>query len=85
MLREQGRDLHAEILRLLPERPWPIRIQRWSARRVGLLLLVVPLAALLALGFQQLPAGLAAVSFKVVRTRPDRDPPHGLAAAIKAA
>ncbi len=52
MLREQGRDLHAEFLRLLPERPRPIRIQRWSARRVGLLLLVVPLAALLAWGFQ---------------------------------
>jgi membrane-associated phospholipid phosphatase/tRNA A-37 threonylcarbamoyl transferase component Bud32 len=47
MLREQGRDLHAEFLRLLPARPRPIRIQRWSARRVGLLLLVVPLAALL--------------------------------------
>jgi membrane-associated phospholipid phosphatase/tRNA A-37 threonylcarbamoyl transferase component Bud32 len=47
LLREQGRDLHAEFLQLLPERPHPIRIQRWSARRVGLLLLVVPLAALL--------------------------------------
>jgi tRNA A-37 threonylcarbamoyl transferase component Bud32/membrane-associated phospholipid phosphatase len=47
MLREQGRDLHAEFLRLLPARPRPIRIQRWSARRVGLLLLVVPLAVLL--------------------------------------
>jgi hypothetical protein len=47
MLREQGRDLHAEFLQLLPERPHPIRIQRWSARRVGLLLLVVPVAALL--------------------------------------
>jgi tRNA A-37 threonylcarbamoyl transferase component Bud32 len=52
MLREQGRDLHAEFLRLLPARPRPIRIQRWSARRVGLLLLVVPLAALLVIGFQ---------------------------------
>src|SRR5512132_4368595 len=47
MLRAQGRDLHAEFLQLLPERPHPIRIQRWSARRVGLLLLMVPLAALL--------------------------------------
>jgi hypothetical protein len=37
---------------LLPERPRPIRIQRWSARRVGLLLLMVPLAALLAIGVQ---------------------------------
>jgi tRNA A-37 threonylcarbamoyl transferase component Bud32 len=52
MLREQGRDLHAEFLKLLPERPRPIRIQRWSARRIGLLLLVVPLAALLAIGVQ---------------------------------
>jgi tRNA A-37 threonylcarbamoyl transferase component Bud32/membrane-associated phospholipid phosphatase len=49
MLRAQGRDLHAEFTRLLPARPRPIRIQRWSARRIGLLLLVLPLAALLAL------------------------------------
>jgi serine/threonine protein kinase len=48
LLRSQGRDLHAEFTRLLPARPRPIRIQRWSARRVGLLLLVVPLAAMLA-------------------------------------
>jgi tRNA A-37 threonylcarbamoyl transferase component Bud32/membrane-associated phospholipid phosphatase len=47
MLKAQGRDLHAEFLDLLPERPRPIRIQRWSTRRVGLLLLVVPVAALL--------------------------------------
>jgi hypothetical protein len=47
MLREQGRDVHGEFLQLLPQRPRPIRIQRWSARRVGLLLLVVPLAVLL--------------------------------------
>jgi tRNA A-37 threonylcarbamoyl transferase component Bud32/membrane-associated phospholipid phosphatase len=48
MLRTQGRDLHAEFTRLLPARPRPIRVQRWSTRRVGLLLLVLPLAALLA-------------------------------------
>jgi membrane-associated phospholipid phosphatase/tRNA A-37 threonylcarbamoyl transferase component Bud32 len=47
MLREQGRDLHGQFLQLLPQRPQPIRIQRWSARRIGLLLLVVPLAVLL--------------------------------------
>jgi hypothetical protein len=46
--REKGRDLHAEFLRLLPARPRPIGIQRWSPRRIGLLLLMVPLAALLA-------------------------------------
>jgi tRNA A-37 threonylcarbamoyl transferase component Bud32 len=36
MLRAQGRDLHAEFVRLLPSPPQPIRIQRWSARRIGL-------------------------------------------------
>ena len=37
MLRAQGRDLHAAFVRLLPAPPQPIPIQRWSARRVGLL------------------------------------------------
>jgi tRNA A-37 threonylcarbamoyl transferase component Bud32 len=36
-MREQGRDLHAEFLQLLPERPPPIAIQHWSFRRVGLM------------------------------------------------
>ena len=49
MLRAQGRDLHAEFTRLLPAPPQPIRVQRWSARRIGLwaaivLLLVVTAA-----------------------------------------
>jgi tRNA A-37 threonylcarbamoyl transferase component Bud32 len=43
MLRAQGRDLHAEFIRLLPAPPRPIRVQRWSARRVGLWALVVVL------------------------------------------
>jgi hypothetical protein len=43
MLRAQGRDLHAEFTRLLPAPPQPIPIQRWSARRVGLLGLVAAL------------------------------------------
>ncbi len=47
MIREQGRDLHEEFLGLLPERPAPIRIQRWTLRRVGLLVAAL-LAALLA-------------------------------------
>jgi tRNA A-37 threonylcarbamoyl transferase component Bud32/membrane-associated phospholipid phosphatase len=47
MLKEQGRDLHAEFLSLLPQRPRPIRIQRWSGRRIGLLLLVVPAVLLM--------------------------------------
>ncbi|MFL6219896.1 MAG: phosphatase PAP2 family protein, partial [Actinomycetes bacterium] len=41
LLRAQGRDLHAEFLNLLPERPPPISIQRWSLRRVGLALAVL--------------------------------------------
>ena len=47
-MRDQGRDLHAEFLHLLPERPPPIAIQRWSIRRVGLMI-GVALLALLAL------------------------------------
>jgi hypothetical protein len=46
MLRAESRDLHAEFVRLLPTPPQPIRIQRWSARRIGLLALVVALLAL---------------------------------------
>jgi tRNA A-37 threonylcarbamoyl transferase component Bud32 len=43
-MRDQGRDLHAEFLRLLPEWAPPIAIQRWSIRRVGLMIGVVLLA-----------------------------------------
>jgi tRNA A-37 threonylcarbamoyl transferase component Bud32 len=45
-MRDQGRDLHAEFLRLLPERAPPVAIQRWSLRRVGLLLGVLLLGLL---------------------------------------
>src|SRR6266568_1907561 len=45
LLRAQGRDLHAEFVRLLPTPPQPIRIQRWSLRRIGLLALVAVLLA----------------------------------------
>jgi tRNA A-37 threonylcarbamoyl transferase component Bud32/membrane-associated phospholipid phosphatase len=68
MMRAQGRDLHAEFVRLLPEAPRPIGIQRWSARRVGLLLLVllalipaVPMAWAFAQSSAN-PGGAAAVS-----------------------
>jgi tRNA A-37 threonylcarbamoyl transferase component Bud32/membrane-associated phospholipid phosphatase len=50
MLREKGRDLHAEFVRLLPTPPRPIPIQRWSLRRVGLL---AGMVLLLVLAFQQ--------------------------------
>ncbi len=61
LMRAQGRDLHAEFVRLLPEPPRPIAVQRWSARRVGLCLLV-----LLAL----LPAVPMAWAFAQASTNP---------------
>lgn len=42
-LRAEGRDLHGEFLRLLPEPPRPIKVQRWTVRRV----LVAAVAAVL--------------------------------------
>ena len=41
MLRTQGRDLHAEFLQLLPQRPERISIQRWSMQRVGIMAAVL--------------------------------------------
>src|SRR5918993_1997201 len=49
MLRAQGRNLHAEFIRLLPSPPRPIRVQRWSARRVGLWAAILALLVLAAL------------------------------------
>ena len=46
LLRAQGRDLHAEFVKLLPTPPQPIRIQRWSLRRIGLLAAMIALLAL---------------------------------------
>ncbi len=34
-IRASGRDLPEEFLQLLPHRPAPVRVQRWSTRRVG--------------------------------------------------
>jgi membrane-associated phospholipid phosphatase/tRNA A-37 threonylcarbamoyl transferase component Bud32 len=54
MLREQGRNLHGEFVRLLPSPPRPIRVQRWSARRVGLWAAILTLVVLAALNPQYL-------------------------------
>ena len=48
LLRAQGRNLHGEFIRLLPTPPQPIRVQRWSARRVGLWALILALVVLAA-------------------------------------
>jgi hypothetical protein len=68
MMRAEGRNLHAEFLRLLPEPPRPIGVQRWSTRRVALLVLVllalipaIPLAWAFARSSAN-PGGAAAVS-----------------------
>jgi membrane-associated phospholipid phosphatase len=47
MLKGQGRDLHAEFVRLLPTPPQPVSIQRWTLRRVGLMAAVALGVALL--------------------------------------
>jgi tRNA A-37 threonylcarbamoyl transferase component Bud32 len=65
MLRAQGRDLRAEFTRLLPAPPQPIPIQRWSARRVGLLALVA--ALVVAIG---VPVGAWAVNNDVAVKTP---------------
>jgi tRNA A-37 threonylcarbamoyl transferase component Bud32/membrane-associated phospholipid phosphatase len=48
MLRQQGRDLHADFLRLLPFQLPPVHIQRWTWRRFGLTAVTVAAAALAA-------------------------------------
>ena len=47
MIRAQGRDVHAEFLDLLPERPAPISNQRFSLRRFGLALMVLVALAII--------------------------------------
>ena len=49
LLRAQGRNLHAEFVRLLPSPPRPIRVQRWTGRRVGLWAAILGLVVLAAL------------------------------------
>jgi membrane-associated phospholipid phosphatase/tRNA A-37 threonylcarbamoyl transferase component Bud32 len=49
LLRAHARDLHAEFIRLLPTPPRPIRVQRWSARRIGLWAAILALLVLAAL------------------------------------
>jgi tRNA A-37 threonylcarbamoyl transferase component Bud32 len=68
LMRAQGRNLHAEFVRLLPEPPRPIGVQRWSTRRVVLLVLVllalipaIPLAWAFARSSAN-PGGAAAVT-----------------------
>jgi membrane-associated phospholipid phosphatase/tRNA A-37 threonylcarbamoyl transferase component Bud32 len=53
-LRDEGRDIHGEFLRLLPEKPAPIKIQRWNLRRVAAALVAAVLVILLAANWVRL-------------------------------
>ena len=53
-LRAEGRDLHGEFLGLLPERPRPIKVQRWTMRRVVVALVAAILIVLLVLNCARL-------------------------------
>jgi serine/threonine protein kinase len=68
LLKSQGRDLHAEFTRLLPSPPRPIRIQRWSARRVGLWAAILALLALAALNPRYLFSNKTAVQTRLMVT-----------------
>jgi tRNA A-37 threonylcarbamoyl transferase component Bud32 len=49
LLSGRAADLHAEFIRLLPSPPRPIRLQRWTARRLGLWAAIVAVLVLAAL------------------------------------
>jgi hypothetical protein len=53
-LRADARDVHGEFIRLLPERPHPIRVQRWSVRRVAVGLAAAGLVVVLVLNWARL-------------------------------
>jgi tRNA A-37 threonylcarbamoyl transferase component Bud32/membrane-associated phospholipid phosphatase len=76
LMREKGRDLHAEFLDLLPKRPRPIAIQRWSVRRIVLALLTLALAAVvLAIGWGRL-IGDTAIENAPIQAKTLRCAPH---------
>src|SRR5215213_2791884 len=56
MMRAQGRDLHAEFVKLLPRPPRPVSVQRWTGRR---LLLLAASFAVLVLAFEVVIGGRA--------------------------
>jgi membrane-associated phospholipid phosphatase len=71
LLRAQGRDLHAEFIRLLPSPPQPIRIQRWSARRIGLWAAMLALLVLAGVNWRYVFSNEVAVATPLNRTDVD--------------
>jgi hypothetical protein len=68
LLRAQGRDLHAEFTRLLPSPPQPIRMQRWSARRVGVWAAILALVVVAAVNSKAIFNNEVAVATPLHRT-----------------
>ena len=66
-IRASGRDLHEEFLQLLPHRPAPVRIQRWSTRRVAssAALLVTAFLLAIALANSLLSSAIPATALRV--------------------
>jgi tRNA A-37 threonylcarbamoyl transferase component Bud32/membrane-associated phospholipid phosphatase len=62
MQRAASRDPYPEFMKLLPSSPRPIRVQRWSARRVGLWALILTLLVLAALNPRHLFSNEVAVA-----------------------
>ena len=56
LMRAQGRDLHAEFVKLLPRPPRPVSVQRWTARR---LVLLAAALAVLVLAYEVVIGGRA--------------------------
>jgi tRNA A-37 threonylcarbamoyl transferase component Bud32 len=73
LLRAQGRDLHGEFTRLLPRPPRPIRMQRWTARRVGLWAAILTLLGLAALNAEAIVTSREATATPLYRTDVDCD------------
>ncbi len=53
-LRAEGRDLHGEFVRLLPAPPRPIKVQRWTPRRVLIWVSLVVVVVLLGFNYTKL-------------------------------
>ena len=71
LLRAQGRDLHAEFVQLLPSPPRPIRMQRWSARRIGVWAAILALLVLAAVNSKVIFNNEVAVATPLNRTDVD--------------
>ena len=70
-IRASGRELHEEFLRLLPRQPAPVRVQRWSARRVGALAVVLVTVLLLVIALANALVNTGTVASALLVTNMD--------------